>query len=63
LAERADGDTVAADAGDVLGGDGMAAGFDRDAVVAALVEEVCEEEIAGVHCICSGWLVLLLIQR
>jgi hypothetical protein len=42
LAERADGDAVAADAGDVFGGDGVAAEFDRDAVVAALVEEVCD---------------------
>lgn len=57
LAEGADGDAVAADAGYVFGGDGVAAGFDRDAVIAALVEEVCEEDIAGVHCVCDGWLV------
>ena len=53
LAERAYGDSVAADAGHVVDGDVVAAGFDGDAVIAALVEEVCEVDVAAIHSVCE----------
>lgn len=57
LAEGADGDAVAADAGDVAGRDGVAAGLDGDAAVAALAEEVglCECPL------CLWWLISVVV--
>lgn len=36
-------------AGDVLDGDVEGAGFDGNAIVSALVGEVCEENVTGIH--------------
>ena len=49
LAQRADGHAVAAAAGRVLDVDVVAARLDGDAVVAALVDEVRQRDVAGVH--------------
>lgn len=52
LAQAADRNAVAAVASSVLHADIVGAGFDGYAVVAALVDEVCEEDILRVHSIC-----------
>ena len=49
LAQRADGDTVAPDTGDVLGVDVIALVFDSIAVIAALVGEILKMDVVNVH--------------